>query len=121
MVNNDIPVDIGKNIYIERGKNIPWANEKNIKISPTPPMGWNSWNCYGAAITQDKIKAQAKAMVDNGLNTHGYVYVNIDDGWQGERGGKYNAIQGNEKFPDMKGLCDYIHKLGLKVGIYSTP
>lgn len=121
MVNNDIPVDIGKNIYIERGKNIPWANEKNIKISPTPPMGWNSWNCYGAAITQDKIKAQAKAMVDNGLNTHGYVYVNIDDGWQGERGGKYDAIQGNEKFPDMKGLCDYIHKLGLKVGIYSTP
>ena len=48
-------------------------------------------------------------------------YINIDDAWQGKRGGLFNAIQGNEKFPDMKGLCDTVHRMGLKVGIYSTP
>jgi alpha-galactosidase len=47
--------------------------------------------------------------------------MNIDDTWQGKRGGRFNAIQGNEKFPDMTGLCDAVHALGLKVGIYSTP
>ena len=94
---------------------------KTMDIALTPPMGWNSWNCYGPEITQEKIKIQAKALVSSGLKKHGYVYVNIDDGWQGERGGKYNAIQGNPKFPDIQDLCDYLHDLGLKVGIYSTP
>jgi alpha-galactosidase len=84
-------------------------------------MGWNSWNCYGPTVTQEKIEKQAEAMVRSGLRDHGFVYINIDDGWQGERGGPFNAIQGNSKFPDMKGLCDYVHSLGLKIGIYSTP
>ena len=60
-------------------------------------------------------------MVTSGLINHGWTYINIDDTWQGNRGGKYNAIQGNEKFPDMKKLCDDIHAMGLKAGIYSTP
>lgn len=60
-------------------------------------------------------------MVEKGLVDHGWTYINIDDGWQGQRGGKYNAIQPNTKFPDMKGLADEIHALGLKIGIYSTP
>lgn len=91
------------------------------KVALTPPMGWNSWNCYGATITQEKIKIQAEAMINSGLRGHGFVYINIDDGWQGGRGGPYNAIQSNSKFPDMQGLCDYVHSLGLKIGIYSTP
>lgn len=91
------------------------------KIALTPPMGWNSWNCYGATITQEKIMIQADAMVKNGLKNYGFKYINIDDGWQGERGGQYNAIQGNSKFPDIKALCGYVHNLGLKIGIYSTP
>lgn len=90
-------------------------------ISPTPPMGWNSWNAFGSNISQNKIKAVADALVKSGLINYGYTYVNIDDGWQGERGGKYNAIMPNEKFPDMKALVDYIHSLGLKAGIYSSP
>jgi alpha-galactosidase len=45
----------------------------------------------------------------------------MDDTWQGERGGEFNAIQPNKKFPDMKKLCDDVHALGLKIGIYSTP
>ena len=60
-------------------------------------------------------------MVNSGLIDHGWTYINIDDAWQGKRGGEFHAIGGNEKFPDMKGLCDQIHAMGLKVGIYSTP
>ncbi|MCX5635393.1 MAG: NPCBM/NEW2 domain-containing protein [Planctomycetota bacterium] len=91
------------------------------KICLTPPMGWNSWNCWAKAVDADKIRAAAKAMHDSGLASHGWTYINIDDAWQGSRGGEFNAIQGNEKFHDIYGLCDYVHSLGLKVGIYSTP
>ena len=60
-------------------------------------------------------------MVESGLINHGWTYMNIDDGWQGKRGGPFNAIQANEKFSDLKKMCDAVHALGLKVGIYSTP
>jgi alpha-galactosidase len=91
------------------------------KIALTPPMGWSSWNCWGNAVTQEKVMATAQVMVDKGLINHGWAYVNIDDSWQSIRGGKHNAIQPNGKFPDMKGLADSIHRLGLKIGIYSGP
>ncbi|MGA2620286.1 MAG: glycoside hydrolase family 27 protein [Thermoguttaceae bacterium] len=87
----------------------------------TPPLGWNSWNCWAEAVDQDKVLRSARAMVKSGLVDHGWTYINIDDTWQGLRGGKFNAIQGNEKFPDMKALCDSVHAMGLKPGIYSTP
>jgi alpha-galactosidase len=96
-----------------------------IKIGPqiclTPPLGWNSWNCFAGAVDQEKVLAAAMAMSQSGLLKHGWTFINIDDSWQGPRGGKFNAIQGNEKFPDMRKLCDAIHNLGLKAGIYSTP
>jgi len=91
------------------------------RIALTPPMGWNHWNCWAQSIDQDKVMRAAKAMVSSGLINHGWSYVNIDDTWQGARGGTHNALQGNEKFPDLKKLCDDIHDLGLKVGIYSSP
>jgi alpha-galactosidase len=91
------------------------------KIALTPPMGWNSWNCWAAKVSDKNVRASAKAMVDSGLINHGWTYINIDDTWQGKRGGPFNALQGNQKFPDMKGLCDYVHSLGLKVGVYSSP
>jgi alpha-galactosidase len=91
------------------------------KIALTPAMGWNSWNCWAAQVSDKNVRASAKAMVDSGLINHGWTYINIDDTWQGQRGGPFNAIQGNQKFPDMKGLCDYVHSLGLKVGVYSSP
>jgi alpha-galactosidase len=90
-------------------------------IALTPPMGWNSWNHYAGRVSQAVVLQNAKAMVDSGLIDHGWTYLNIDDTWQGARGGPYHAIQGNEKFPDMKQLCDEVHRLGLKIGIYSTP
>ncbi len=90
-------------------------------VALTPPMGWNSWNHYASRITQDLVLQNAQAMANSGLIDHGWTYLNIDDTWQGKRGGQFNAIQGNEKFPDMKSLCDSVHALGLKIGIYSTP
>lgn len=91
------------------------------QICLTPPLGWNSWNCWAGAVDAEKVKAAAKAIVDTGLINHGWTYINIDDTWQGKRSGPLNAIQPNEKFPDMKELCDYVHSLGLKIGTYSTP
>jgi alpha-galactosidase len=90
-------------------------------IALTPPMGWNSWNCWAAAVDQDKVLRSARAMAASGLAQHGWSYINIDDTWQGKRADKLNALQPNEKFPDMKAMCDEIHALGLKAGIYSTP
>jgi len=90
-------------------------------IALTPPIGWNGWNSWARNIDQEKVIASADAMVKMGLNQHGWTYINIDDAWQGQRGGSFNAIQPNEKFPDFKGMVDYIHSLGLKAGIYSTP
>jgi alpha-galactosidase len=91
------------------------------QICLTPPMGWNSWNCWAESINRRKVVQAAKAMVASGLADHGWTYINIDDGWQGARSGAFHALQGNEKFPAMKSLCDEVHGLGLKVGIYSTP
>lgn len=87
----------------------------------TPPMGWNSWNCWGASVSQEKVMSSARALVDKGLRDHGWSYINIDDGWQGKRGGEFTAIQPNAKFPDIKALADNLHQMGLKFGIYSTP
>lgn len=91
------------------------------RIALTPPMGWNSWNCWAKTVDSGKVLRSAKAMVASGLADHGWTYINIDDTWQGKRTGPGKALQGNEKFPDMKGLCDKIHGMGLKAGIYSTP
>jgi alpha-galactosidase len=90
-------------------------------IALTPPMGWSSWNCWGDAVSQEHVLNSARAMAAMGLREHGWTYINIDDGWQGPRGGAFNAIQPNNKFPDMKALADEIHRLGLKFGIYSSP
>lgn len=90
-------------------------------IALTPPIGWNGWNSWARDIDQGKVIASAEAMVSKGLRDHGWTYINIDDAWQGIRSGPDTALQANEKFPDIKGMMDRIHALGLKVGLYSTP
>jgi len=89
-------------------------------LAQTPPMGWNSWNWFHAKVTQDDVKAAADLIVSSGMRDAGYVYVNIDDAWQGQRDAN-GVLHPNEKFPDMKGLADYVHSKGLKLGIYSSP
>jgi alpha-galactosidase len=96
------------------------------RICLTPPMGWNSWNCWGLAVDEQKVVASAHTYRDKGLMNHGWTYVNIDDGWEirGDKEPKRDPkgnILTNEKFPDMKRLGDSIHALGLKFGIYSSP
>ena len=92
------------------------------KIALTPPMGWNSWNIYATKISQALVEANAKAMVTSGLINHGWSYMNIDDCWQGARGGANHGILPDSAiFPNMQALCDQVHSLGLKIGIYSTP
>ncbi|NMH86807.1 putative Ig domain-containing protein [Flavivirga algicola] len=109
-------------------KNNLGEEKKNFKIKVgeticlTPPLGWNSWNCWGEYVTQENVIASAKAMVDKGLKNYGWSYINMDDGWQSHRGGKHNAILADSiKFPNMASMCEDIHNMGLKVGIYSSP
>lgn len=101
-------------------------------LALTPPMGWNSWNCFGPEITQERIAAAAVAMVTQGLVRHGWTYINIDDAWQRKSDEADPAAAGpvrdargrilpNRRFPDMAGLVRQIHALGLKAGIYSSP
>jgi alpha-galactosidase len=121
-----------------RAKNALGAAEKKFrivcgdKIALTPPMGWNSWNCFAHAVSADRVKAAADAMVKSGLINHGWTYINIDDFWQNHRESKDPTLRGpfrdtnglivpNARFPDMKGLADYVHGLGLKIGLYSSP
>lgn len=113
-------------------------------ICLTPPLGWNSWNCWGWQITDEKMRRAADAMVSSGLADHGWTYIVVDDCWRTrptvEKAGfplpdwipDYEYMYGqdraddgtpltNPKFPDMKAMADYIHSKGLKAGLYSVP
>jgi alpha-galactosidase len=89
-------------------------------LALTPPMGWNSWNHFAGKVTDAEIRQTADRLVSSGMAAAGYIYVNIDDTWEGTRDAQGN-IQSNAKFPDMKALADYVHSKGLKLGIYSSP
>lgn len=95
------------------------VRERSINL--TPLLGFTSWNAFGYLVSQEKIEHTAMKLVELGLSEYGYLYVNTDSGWQGEYGGKFDAIMPNERFSDMKGMCDKIHSLGLKCGIYANP
>jgi alpha-galactosidase len=89
-------------------------------LAKTPPMGWNSWNLFAGKIDDQTVRTMADAMVTSGMRDAGYIYVNIDDTWEGVRDAQ-GILQTNHKFPDMKALADYVHGKGLKLGIYSSP
>ena len=96
------------------------ALAQDLTLASTPPMGWNSWNHFGCKVCDAVVRAAADAMVANGMKAAGYVYVNVDDCWQGKRDAE-GRIHTNARFPDMKALGDYIHSKGMKFGIYSSP
>ncbi|ESQ92636.1 NPCBM/NEW2 domain-containing protein [Asticcacaulis benevestitus] len=98
--------------------------------SPTPPMGWNSWNAFHTEIDEAKVMGTAKVLVDSGLRDLGYTYVNIDDGWWLKRRTSDNRMQVRTQiFPSAKikgsetssfrPFTDTLHSMGLKAGIYS--
>jgi alpha-galactosidase len=92
------------------------------EIGLTPAMGWNSYNCFGERVTQDLALSAARSLVRLGLDRHGWTYVNMDDGWQGQRGGPNKTLQPDaQRFTNIKAMVDEIHGLGLKAGLYDTP
>jgi alpha-galactosidase len=102
------------------------------QIGLTPALGWNSWNCFASAVTAEKVKSAADAMISSGLINHGWTYINVDDFWEVHRDSKDPTLQGpqrdadghiipNPRFPDMKALTEYVHGKGLKIGLYSSP
>jgi len=90
------------------------------QVAQVPPMGWNSWNYFAGKVTDKDIRDSADQIVATGMKDAGYVYVNIDDTWEGDRDAT-GLLHTNSKFPDMKALADYVHSKGLKIGIYSSP
>lgn len=107
----------------ELGKSEKDVLIKNYPDNPllTPLMGFCTWMAYGMEVTQNDMERTAKTLIDSGIADYGYNYINLDSGWQEKYGGEFNAVIPNNKFKNMKEMCNYIHSLGLKVGIYSTP
>ena len=96
------------------------------KLALTPPMGWNSWYIHLYYVTDAHIREAADVMIASGMADYGYMYVNIDDSWSKKEGDepyrdRCGTILTNEKFPDMAALTEYIHRKGLRAGIYSSP
>lgn len=128
----------GSYVVTFKAKNAKGTAEKKFtiecgdRIALTPTMGWNSWNCFAGEVSADKVKRAANAMINSGLQQHGWSYINIDDFWQNHRDHKDADLRGplrdekgyivpNKRFGDMKKLADYVHGLGLKIGLYSSP
>ena len=108
------------------------------KYALTPPMGWNSWDCFGTTVTEQEVKANADYMADH-LKAYGWEYIVIDGRWYVENPtthgyNEQNAIikidsygrfmPASNRFPSSAGgkgfkpLADYIHSKGLKFGIH---
>lgn len=108
------------------------ANENGL--AKLPPMGWRSWNLYGADVNQKLIQSIMDGVVKKtrygeSLCDVGYCDVGLDDNWQdcqaGVAGNNYHDVDGNpvvnlQRFPDMKAMTDYAHKLGLTAGFYGN-
>jgi alpha-galactosidase len=111
------PVDYATlpKVQLPQLKGIPYNGQ-----AKTPPMGWNSWNKFQTHIDDKTVRGIADAVASSGMRDAGYIYINIDDGWQGLRDAA-GALRPNPNFPDMKALADYVHSKGLKLGIYSSP
>lgn len=91
-------------------------------LALTPPMGWNDWNAFGCDVSEKLVEQTADKIVSSGLKDVGYQYVNIDDCWLTHaRDAAGNLVPDPVKFPDgIKGVADYVHAKGLKLGIYET-
>jgi alpha-galactosidase len=106
--------------------------------APTPPMGWNSWDCYGPTVVESEVKANADYMAKN-LKKYEWEYIVVDIRWyvENDRAGGYNEddpvfvldeygrlTPALNRFPSaangngFRPLADYIHGKGLKFGIH---
>jgi alpha-galactosidase len=89
-------------------------------LAATPPMGWNSWNTFGAHVTEVDVRETAEALVTSGLAESGYRYVVIDDFWEADERVDGRLTWNPLTFPSgIPALAEYVHGKGLKFGIYS--
>jgi len=113
------------------------ALPQNTLLAPTPPMGWNSWDCYGPSVTEKEVKANTDYMAKH-LAKHGWQYVVVDIQWSEPKAGAHGYRPNAELTMDeygrltpalnrfssaadgqgFKPLADYVHGLGLKFGIH---
>ncbi len=85
-------------------------------------MGWSSWSLIRGKPTEEKIKAQADALLANHLDQAGYRYINVDDGWSKSFDEHGIPAPDVTAFPDgVDGMAKYMHSHGLKFGIYLNP
>eukprot|EP00729_Bicosta_minor_P001078 gene1078-4896_t len=95
------------------------CSAKDNTLAITPPMGWSSWNAYGGHQSADELKQTADLLEAKGLKELGYVHVDMDGGWKDFR--KPNNASGYPTTSwDMKGLANYLHIKGFKMGMYLT-
>lgn len=141
IIKGNVPLKGTYNLLIH-ARNSKGKDKRKLKViagnqlALTPPMGWNSWYVHFNRISDQLMREAASNMISSGMADVGYQYVNIDDCWMNAsetnpymldstrvgrvRDSKGNIIP-NIYFPDMKGMTQYIHSLGLKAGIYSSP
>ncbi|MBT29387.1 MAG: alpha-galactosidase [Thalassobius sp.] len=122
----------------EETQDIPAKNVSFKDWAQTPPMGWNSWDCYGPTVKEEEIKANADYMAEN-LKNYGWEYVVVDIRWfvENTKSHGYNQtdpiyvldeygryLPAENRFPSaangngFKALADYVHQKGLKFGIH---
>lgn len=119
-------------------QNKTFQKEEFKQWAQTPPMGWNSWDCYGPTVEEHEVKANADYMAKE-LKKFGWEYIVVDIRWfvENDKAGGYNQtnpryvidqygryLPAVNRFPSAKDgqgfkpLADYIHKKGLKFGIH---
>ncbi len=132
IITGRVPENPGQWTVTLGAKNEHGTSERPFKLvvgdtlALTPPMGWNSWYIHYSRVTEEHMRNAADVMVASGMADYGYQYVNIDDCWMKKKGDEpyrdeRGAILPNAKFPDIKGMVDYIHSKGLKAGLYTGP
>jgi alpha-galactosidase len=89
-------------------------------IAPTPPMGWSSWYRFTCHIDQGLFEHIARTMASDGMRAAGYKYVDVDDCWETrQRAADGSLVPNPARFPSgIAGLAQYVHGLGLKLGLY---
>ena len=132
IITGRVPQDRGEWTVTLGAKNEHGTCARPLKIvvgdtlALTPPMGWNSWYIHYNRVTEQHMRSAADVMVASGMADYGYQYVNIDDCWMKKKGDEpyrdeRGAMLPNSKFPNIKGMADYIHSKGLKAGLYTGP
>lgn len=132
---------LGSNIFASTKYSLSSENSEKDNFKEwalTPPMGWNSWDCYGPTVEEHEVKANSDYMAKN-LKKYGWEYIIVDIRWfvENDKAGGYNQtdpiyvldeygryLPAVNRFPSaangagFKKLADYIHSQGLKFGIH---